>query len=233
MCVIADASGERPIGLGGVMGGASTGCSEATTDGLHRERLFRPDHHRPRRCATTGHQLRRRLSLRPRRRYRHLSLPGLELATKLILETCAAATPSGRRNGRRGPGATRRAVRRLIPHYVQQLAGLDVPGRCGTRHILTDLGFQALSPARRPAPDLGVRAQPLPGHPAQLATRRGRQGRHRRGDRAHRDRLSQTLPARRPCRDAGRKVRAGCSHPVRRARASPVARWPPRVTTRP
>ena len=32
MCVIADAGGERPIGLGGVMGGASTGCSETTTD---------------------------------------------------------------------------------------------------------------------------------------------------------------------------------------------------------
>ncbi|RZJ28628.1 MAG: phenylalanine--tRNA ligase subunit beta, partial [Brevundimonas sp.] len=32
MCVIADAMGERPIGLGGVMGGESTGCSDETTD---------------------------------------------------------------------------------------------------------------------------------------------------------------------------------------------------------
>ena len=31
-CVIADAGGERPIGLGGVMGGESTGCDETTTD---------------------------------------------------------------------------------------------------------------------------------------------------------------------------------------------------------
>ena len=32
MCMIADAGGERPIGLGGVMGGESTGCSDETTD---------------------------------------------------------------------------------------------------------------------------------------------------------------------------------------------------------
>ena len=32
MCVIADADGQRPIGLGGVMGGESTGCSNETTD---------------------------------------------------------------------------------------------------------------------------------------------------------------------------------------------------------
>ena len=32
MSVIADANGERPIGLGGVMGGESTGCDESTVD---------------------------------------------------------------------------------------------------------------------------------------------------------------------------------------------------------
>ncbi len=67
MCVIADAGGERPIGLGGVMGGESTGCSDDDHRRLPRERLVRPD-----RTAQTGrddrHHLRRPVPLRPRRR---------------------------------------------------------------------------------------------------------------------------------------------------------------------
>ena len=42
ICVIADASGERPIGLGGVMGGESTGCSDETTDVFVESAWFDP-----------------------------------------------------------------------------------------------------------------------------------------------------------------------------------------------
>ena len=42
MSVIADAGGERPIGLGGVMGGASTGCSDATVDVFLESAWFDP-----------------------------------------------------------------------------------------------------------------------------------------------------------------------------------------------
>ena len=41
-CVIADAGGERPIGLGGVMGGLSTGCSDETTDVFVESAWFEP-----------------------------------------------------------------------------------------------------------------------------------------------------------------------------------------------
>ena len=42
MCVIADAGGERPVGLGGVIGGESTGCSDATTDVFVESAWFDP-----------------------------------------------------------------------------------------------------------------------------------------------------------------------------------------------
>src|SRR5690606_31634011 len=42
MCVIADAGGERPIGLGGVMGGESTGCSDETVDVFIESAWFDP-----------------------------------------------------------------------------------------------------------------------------------------------------------------------------------------------
>ena len=85
MCVIAEA--RAPIGLGGVMGGESTGRSEATTDVFIESAWFDPI-----RTAQTGrdarHRLRRPVPLRPRRGYRLRACPGLELATPLILELC-------------------------------------------------------------------------------------------------------------------------------------------------
>src|SRR5215470_4851133 len=42
MCVIADAGGERPVGLGGVMGGESTGCSDKTTTVFVESAWFDP-----------------------------------------------------------------------------------------------------------------------------------------------------------------------------------------------
>jgi phenylalanyl-tRNA synthetase beta chain len=42
MSVISDASGERPVGIGGVMGGESTGCSDDTTDVFLESAWFDP-----------------------------------------------------------------------------------------------------------------------------------------------------------------------------------------------
>lgn len=85
-CVIADAAGERPIGLGGVMGGESTGCDEATTDVFIESAWFDPLV-----TAQTG----RDLGITSDAQYRFARgvdpqtvVPGLELATQMILELC-------------------------------------------------------------------------------------------------------------------------------------------------
>ena len=133
MCAIADGSGA--IGLGGVMGGAGTGCSEETTDVFVESAWFDPI-----RTAETG----RRLSLFSEAQYRFARgvdpgfvVPGLELATRLIMELCggepshvqvAGAQPAGT------PGFE------FDPEYVQRLSGLTV-ARERSLDILSALGF--------------------------------------------------------------------------------------------
>ena len=133
ICAIADGSGA--IGLGGVMGGLSTGCSEATTDLFVESAYFDPI-----RTAQTG----RSLAISSDAQYRFARgvdpqglVPGLELATRLILQLCGGepseVTLVGAAPTSPGPIAFDRA-------YVQQLAGLDIPaGRID--EILTKLGF--------------------------------------------------------------------------------------------
>jgi phenylalanyl-tRNA synthetase beta chain len=91
MTVIAD--GHRPHGLGGVMGGEESGVTAETTDVLLEVALFDPL-----RTALTG----RRLDLVSDARTRFergldpaMALPGMEHATRLILELCGgeAAEP--------------------------------------------------------------------------------------------------------------------------------------------
>src|SRR4051812_10943732 len=84
MCVIADEAG--PQSLAGIMGGEATGCSEATTDVLIESALWEPLN-----VAQTG----RKLGINSDARYRFergvdpaFLVPGLELATKLVLELC-------------------------------------------------------------------------------------------------------------------------------------------------
>src|SRR5256885_2058385 len=89
MCVIAD---ERGIeSLSGIMGGEATGCSESTTDVLIESALWDPAN-----IAETG----RKLGIHSDARYRFergvdpaFMVPGLELATKLVLDLCGG-TPS-------------------------------------------------------------------------------------------------------------------------------------------
>lgn len=133
LCVIADGSGA--IGLGGVMGGESTGCSDATTDVFVESALFDPI-----RTAQAG----RTTGINSDAQYRFargvdtgFMVDGLELATRLILDLCGGE-----------PSAVTVAGEIPAPPegfdfdfgYVEALSGLAVP-HAKSRQILTDLGF--------------------------------------------------------------------------------------------
>ncbi len=136
MSVIADADGERPVGLGGVMGGESTGCSEETTDVFVESAWFDPI-----RTAQTG----RATGITSDAQYRfargvdtHFVVPGLELATALILELCGGEASDIVVAGEPLPAPEPIA---FDPAYVHQLAGLSIP-RDGVIDILAKLGFE-------------------------------------------------------------------------------------------
>jgi phenylalanyl-tRNA synthetase beta chain len=129
---IADENGVQS--LGGVIGGEPTGCTETTTEVFVEAALFDPV-----RTAATG----RRLEIQSDARYRFergldpaFVSPGLEIATRLILELCggepseivvAGAEPEWRRDYR------------LRPDRPRTLGGLDVPPD-QSRTILEALG---------------------------------------------------------------------------------------------
>lgn len=84
MCVIADDSGA--LGIGGIIGGEATGCTEETVNVFVECAWFEPES-----IAATG----RKLGIVSDARYRfertvdpESVLPGIELATKLITEMC-------------------------------------------------------------------------------------------------------------------------------------------------
>ena len=133
MCAIGDGSGA--IGLGGVMGGEGTGCSEETTDVFVESAWFDPI-----RTAETG----RRLSLFSDAQYRFARgvdpgfvVPGLELATRLILELCGGEPSEVQVAGAQPAGTPAFA---FDPNHVQRLSGLDV-SRERSLGILRALGF--------------------------------------------------------------------------------------------
>jgi phenylalanyl-tRNA synthetase beta chain len=144
MCVIADADGERPVGLGGVMGGGSTGCTDATTEVFIESAWFDPI-----RTAQTG----RTTGIASDAQYRFARgvdpqsvVPGLELATKLILEICGGEASeivvAGEAPAPPGPIAFERS-------YVKKLSGLNV-GAERIDAILTALGFALSGPQVTP-----------------------------------------------------------------------------------
>ena len=135
MCVISDAMGERPIGLGGVMGGESTGCSDETTDVFIECAWFDPIL-----IAQTG----RALSLNSDAQYRFARgvdtasvVPGLELATQLILDLCGGE-PSEIVVAGQAPAAP--AAFAFDPARVGALTGLTLT-EDRIADILTALGF--------------------------------------------------------------------------------------------
>ncbi|GGZ25395.1 phenylalanine--tRNA ligase subunit beta [Asticcacaulis endophyticus] len=137
MCVIADTENGklRPIGIGGIMGGMSTGVSDDTTDVFLECAWFDPI-----RTAQTG----RDTKITSDALYRFARgvdpesvVPGLELATRLILDLCGGEASDIVVEG--APPA-RRADVTFDPAYVGQLTGLEVPYE-QIETILTALGF--------------------------------------------------------------------------------------------
>src|SRR5207302_856698 len=129
---IADDNGVQS--LGGVIGGESTGCTEATTEVFIEAALFDPI-----RTAATG----RRLEIVSDARYRFergvdpgFVAPGLEIATRLILELCGGE-PSEIVVAGAEPAWRRRYL--LRPERTSGLGGLHVPPD-ESRAILEALG---------------------------------------------------------------------------------------------
>jgi len=133
VCVIADDHGVES--LAGIMGGEASGCDEGTTDVLIESALWNEIN-----IAQTG----RKLGINSDARYRFergvdpaFMLPGLELATRLVMEMCGGA-PS--ENIVAGNAFGDERVIDFPLSEVKRLAGIDVP-LPQMRRILTHLGF--------------------------------------------------------------------------------------------
>jgi phenylalanyl-tRNA synthetase beta chain len=133
MVVIADDAAAR--GIGGIMGGEDSSCTETTTDVFVESALFDPV-----RIARAG----RILGIVSDARYRfergvdpEFVLPGLELATKMILEFCGGEPGEVVVAG--SPPDWKREIA-FAPDAVLKLGGMDVPDDEIVR-ILTRLGF--------------------------------------------------------------------------------------------
>ena len=134
MVVIADDAAAQSIG--GFMGGEDSSCTDATTDVFVESALWDPV-----RIARTG----RLLGIVSDARYRfergidpEFTLPGLELATKMILEFCGGEPSEVVVAGK--PTEWRRTIS-FTPSAVKKLGGMEVPVDEIIR-ILTNLGFK-------------------------------------------------------------------------------------------
>ncbi|HEX5281489.1 MAG TPA: phenylalanine--tRNA ligase subunit beta [Micropepsaceae bacterium] len=134
MTVIADDAAPRSIG--GVMGGDDSGCTEATTEIFLESALFDPV-----RTARTG----RMLGIVSDARYRfergvdpEFVIPGLELATQLILEICGGEASALAVAGR--VPEWRRHIR-FDPAEVNRLGGFHLADT-EIAAILKRLGFE-------------------------------------------------------------------------------------------
>ena len=132
--VIADATGVES--LAGIMGGQASGCDETTTDVLIESALWDPVN-----IACTG----RSLGINSDARYRFergadpaFCLPGLELASRFVLEICGG-TASHITLAGRVPHPDKRIV---FPwSEVKRLTGLELDGS-EMAGILESLGFE-------------------------------------------------------------------------------------------
>jgi phenylalanyl-tRNA synthetase beta chain len=136
MCVIADDSGIES--LAGIMGGEASGCDASTTDVLIESALWVPLN-----IAQTG----RKLGINSDARYRfergvdpNFMLPGLELATQMVLELCGGT-----------PSQVTIAGRAEAPEIaidfptdeLKRLSGFHLPVT-EMQHVLHKLGFHVL-----------------------------------------------------------------------------------------
>ena len=134
MCVIADDAGVES--LAGIMGGETTGVSETTTDVLIEAALWDPLN-----IAQTG----RKLGIQSDARYRFergvdpaFLLPGLELATQMVIELCGGTPSDIALAG--NPEIPERVIDFPLSE-LKRLAGLDVP-LAEVQRVLGRLGFE-------------------------------------------------------------------------------------------
>ena len=139
--VIADEAGVESIA--GIIGGEATGCDETTTDVLIESALWNPQN-----IAQTG----RRLGVVTDARYRFergvdpaSTLPGLDHATRLVLEICGG-TPTEATVAGEMPETER--VIDFPWTEVRRLAGIDLP-RVEMKVILESLGFHVVGTGDR------------------------------------------------------------------------------------
>src|ERR1700688_4860947 len=133
VCVIADDHGVES--LAGIMGGEAYGCSEPTNDVLIESALWNEIN-----IAQTG----RKLGLNSDARYRFergvdpaLMLPGLALATRMVLDLCGGTPSEATVAGSAEP--RERIVDLLLSERLHR-AGLTVP-QPEMRRVLERLGF--------------------------------------------------------------------------------------------
>jgi phenylalanyl-tRNA synthetase beta chain len=141
MCVIADDNGVES--LAGIMGGEATGCTGETTRVLVESALWAPLN-----IARTG----RALGINSDARHRFergvdpaFMVPGLEIATRMILDLCGGRPGEIAVTGE-APAGTRRIA--YPTSEVKRLAGLPVGADTQLR-VLTSLGF-SVEPEREP-----------------------------------------------------------------------------------
>jgi phenylalanyl-tRNA synthetase beta chain len=141
MCVIADDDGVES--LSGIMGGEKTGCSETTTDVLIESALWVPTN-----IAQTG----RKLGINSDARYRFergvdpaFMVPGLELATQMVLDLCGG-TPSDVTIA--GSAVTPERVIDFPVTETERLTDLAVP-LADARAVLEGLGFKVAGAGAR------------------------------------------------------------------------------------
>ena len=140
MCVIAD---EKSVeSLAGIMGGEASGCSEQTNDVLIESALWEPLV-----VAQTG----RKLGINSDARYRFergvdpaFMIPGLELATQMVLDLCGGEPSEIVVAG--NPAAPERVID-FPADEVKRLAGLEVP-LVEIKRVLGHLGFFAAGQGR-------------------------------------------------------------------------------------
>ncbi len=134
MIAVCDDSGV--LGLGGIMGGKSTGCTDATTNVYLECAYFDPY-----RTAKTG----RALEIISDARYRfergvdpEFTIPGVEIATRMILELCGGEASEV---CKAGDVPDWKRSYDFDPAYTLKLAGIDVPEKRQIE-ILKNLGFE-------------------------------------------------------------------------------------------
>ena len=138
MCVIADDSGVES--LAGIMGGEASGCDETTTDVLIESALWVPIN-----IAQTG----RKLGINSDARYRfergvdpNFMLPGLELATQMVIDLCGG-TPSEVTVV--GQPEAKDVIVDFPPSELKRLAGLNL-SLAEMKRVLNRLGFHVVGP---------------------------------------------------------------------------------------